>query len=128
MERDQVREIYDHKRTTQHHDVKELQITSSAYKRRLELAKWEAYIVWSLDLVKLMNISKCFNSTNHLEHAQLMWRWQIISGRNIWLVHGRLTDKDGENDRHGNGAVINHSKYMVKSLCKSHNNTSNRSE
>ena len=61
----------------------ELQISGCAEKRRLELAKWDAYIVWSLDPVKLTNISKFYNSANHLEHAQPMWGWQIISGRNI---------------------------------------------
>ena len=62
---------------------KELQISGYAEKRRLELAKWDAYIVWSLDPVKLTNISKFYNSTNHLKHAQPTWGCQIISGRNI---------------------------------------------
>ena len=84
--------------------------------------------MWSLDPVKLTSISKFYNSTNHLEHAQPTWRWLIISGRNIWLVHGQPTDKDREDDRRGNGAVLNHSKYTIKSACKSHNNASNRIE
>ena len=62
---------------------KELQIFGCADKCRIELAKWDAYIVWGLDLVKLTNFSKFYNSTYHLEHAQPMWGWQIISGRNI---------------------------------------------
>ena len=65
---------------------------------------------------------------NHLEHAQPTWRWQIISGRNIWLAHGWPTDKDGEDDHRRNGAVLNHSKYMAKSSYKFHNDTSNKSE
>ena len=93
---------------------KELQISGCADKRQLELAKWDAYIVWSLDPVKLTNISKFYNSTNHLEHAQPTWGWQIVSGRNIWLSHGRPSDKDGENERRGNGAVLNPTKYAVK--------------
>ena len=36
---------------------KELQILGCADKRHLELAKWDAYIVWSLDPIKLTNIS-----------------------------------------------------------------------
>ena len=71
------------------------------------------YIVWSLDLVKLTNISKFYNSTNHLEHAQPTWGWQLISGRNIWIVHGRPTDKEGKHERRGNHAVLNQSKYTV---------------
>ena len=54
---------------------KELQISSCTEKRRLGLAKWDAYIVWSLDPVKLTNISKFYNSTNHLKHAQPTWEW-----------------------------------------------------
>ena len=86
---------------------KELQISGCADKRRIELAKWDAYIVWSLDPVKLTSISKFYNSTNHLEHAQLTWGWQIINGRNIWLAHGSPTDNDGEHERRKNGAVLN---------------------
>ena len=97
---------------------KELQISGCIEKRRLELAKWDAYIVWSLDPVKLTNISKFYNSTNHLEHVQPTWGWQIISGRNIWLTHGRPTDKDGENERCSNGVVLSPSKYTVKSIAQ----------
>ena len=92
---------------------KELQISGCADKRRLELAKWDAYIVWSLDPVKLTNISKFYNSTNHLEHVQPTWGWQIISGRNIWLAHGRPSHKDRENERCRNGIVHNPTKYAV---------------
>ena len=92
---------------------KELQIFGCGDKRCVELSKWEAYIVWSLDPVKLTNISKFYNSTNHLEHAQPTWSWQLISGRNIWIVHGRPTDKEGEHERRGNHAVLNQSKYTI---------------
>ena len=97
---------------------KELQILGCTEKPRLELAKWDAYIVWSLDPEKLTNISKFYNSTNHLEHAQPTWRWQIISRRNIWLAHSRLTNKDGENERRSNGAVLSQSKYTIKSIAQ----------
>ena len=92
---------------------KELQISGCRDKRRVELSKWEAYIVWSLDPVKLINISKFYNSTYHLEHAQPTWGWQLISGRNKWIAHGRPTDKEGEHERRGNHAVLNQSKYLI---------------
>ena len=92
---------------------KELQISRCGDKRRVELSNWEAYIVWSLDPVKLTNISKFYNSTNHLEHAQPTRGWQLISGRNIWIAHGRPTDKEGKHKRRGNHAVLNQSKYSV---------------
>ena len=71
--------------------------------------------IHSLELgpVKLTNISKFYNSTNHLEHAQPTWGWQLISGRNIWIVHGRPTNKEGEHEQRGNHAVLNQSKYRV---------------
>ena len=97
---------------------KELQISSCTETQRLELAKWDAYIVWSLDPVKLTNISKFYNSTNHLEHAQPTWGWQIISGRNIWVTHGHPIDKDVENERRSNGAALSPSKYMIKSIAQ----------
>ena len=62
---------------------KELQISGYGEKHRLELSKWDAYIVWSLDPMKLTNISKFYNSMNHLEHTQSTWGWQLISGCNI---------------------------------------------
>ena len=52
--------------------LKELEISSCTNKRRLELAKWEAYIVWSLDFMSLTSVSKFYSFTNHLEHAQPM--------------------------------------------------------
>ena len=92
---------------------KELQISGCGDKRRVERSKWEAYIVWSLDPVKLTNISKFYNSKNHLEHAQPTWGWQLISGRNIWIAHGRPTDKEGEHEQRGNHVVLNQSKYTI---------------
>ena len=86
---------------------KELHIFGCGDKPCIELSKWEAYIV------KLTNISKFYNSTNHLEHAQPTWGWQLISGQNIWIAHGRPTDKEGEHERRGNHAVLNQSKYTV---------------
>ena len=92
---------------------KELQISGCGDKRRIELSKWDAYIVWSLDFVKLTNIFKFYNSTNHLEHVELTWGWQLISGQNIWIVHGRPIDKEGEHERRANHVVLNQSKYTV---------------
>ena len=97
---------------------KELQILGCVDKQHLELAKWNAYIVWSLDPVKLTNISKFYNSTNHLEHVQPTWGSQIISGRNIWLAHGRPSDKDRENEHRRNKVVLSQSKYTVKSIAQ----------
>ena len=81
----------------------------------VELSRWNAYIVWSLDFVKLTNISKFYNSTNHLVHAQPTWRWQLISGQNIWIVHGRPIDKEGRHERCENCVVLNQTKYIVRS-------------
>ena len=81
---------------------KELQISGCGDKCHVELSKWEAYIVWSLDPIKLMNISKFYNSTNHLEHAQPTWDWQLISSRNIWITHGQPTDKEGKHEQRAN--------------------------
>ena len=92
---------------------KELQISGCRDKRRVELSKWEAYIVWSLDPMKLTNISKFYNSTNHLEHAQPTWGWELISGQNIWIAHGRPMDEEGEHERCANHTVLNQSKYMI---------------
>ncbi len=94
---------------------KELQSEGCAEKRKKELASWDAYIVWSLDPIKLHNISKFYNSTNHLSHAQPTWGWQLISGRNIWIAQGRPTDKAGEAEARGNRAVLSPSKYAVHS-------------
>jgi hypothetical protein len=95
---------------------KHLQEEGCVEKRRKELATWEAYIVWSLDPLKLHDISKFYNSTNHLRHAQPTWGWQLISGRNIWITQGRPTDKAGEADVRGNGAVLSPSKYAVRTV------------
>ena len=86
---------------------KELQISGCGDKHRVELSKWEAYIVRSLDPIKLTNIPKFYNSMNHLKHAQPTWGWQLISGQNIWIAYGRPTDKEGEHERRGNHAVLN---------------------
>ena len=99
---------------------RKLQISGCGDKRRVKLSKWEAYIVWSLDPLKLTNISKFYNSTNHLEHAQPTWSWQLISGRNIWIAHSRPTNKEGEHERHGNHAVLNQSKYTVSFYSNMH--------
>lgn len=98
---------------------KELQREGCGETRRNELRTWNAYIVWTLDTVQLHNISKFYNSTNHLNHAQPTWGNQIISGRNIWLHCGRPTNIATEAATRQNGAVLSQSKYHVSppSLC-----------
>jgi hypothetical protein len=63
--------------------LKELQVDGCSEDRRCALEKWDAIVVWDLDPVRLTKISKFYNSTNHLNHAQLTWGNQIVSGRNI---------------------------------------------
>ena len=84
--------------------------------RRRVLEKWDAIVVWDLDPVRLTKISKFYNSINHLNHAQLTWRNQIVSGRNIWISNGRPMDKAIEAKVCGNEVVHNLQKYMVSFL------------
>jgi hypothetical protein len=49
---------------------KELQLDGCGEDRRRVLEKWDAIVVWDLDLVCLTKISKFYNSTNHLNHVQ----------------------------------------------------------
>jgi hypothetical protein len=84
---------------------KELQLEGCGKYRCHALEKWEAIIVWDLDHVWLTQISKFYNSTNHLNHTQPIWGNQIVSSRNIWIANRRPTDKAVEVDVRGNGAV-----------------------
>ena len=93
---------------------KELQGEGCGEERRKELRTWDAYIVWTLDSVQLHNISKFYNSTNHLNHAQPTWGNQIVSGRNIWLHYGRPTNSATEATTRQNDAVLSQSKYAVR--------------
>ena len=93
---------------------KELQREGCGEERRMELRTWDAYIVWTLDSVQLHNISKFYNSTNHLNHAQPTWGNQIVSGRNIWLHYGRPTNSPTEAATRQNNAVLSNSKYSVR--------------
>jgi hypothetical protein len=52
---------------------KELQFEGCSEDWRQALQKWDAYIVWDLDPVCLTQISKFYNSMNHLNHAQPTW-------------------------------------------------------
>jgi hypothetical protein len=70
------------------------------------LEKWDAIIVWDLDPVRLTQISRFYNLTNHLNHAQLTWGNQIVSRWNIWISHGRPTDKVVEAETRGNGGSL----------------------
>jgi hypothetical protein len=52
---------------------KELQVDGCGEDRLCALEKWNAIVVWDLDPVRLMKISKFYNFTNHLNHAQPTW-------------------------------------------------------
>jgi hypothetical protein len=95
---------------------KELQPEGCGEERCKALEKWDAIIVWDLDPVRLTKISKFYNMTNHLNHAQPTWGIQIVSGQNIWISLGRPTDKVVEAEARGNGAVQNFQAYMVSSI------------
>jgi hypothetical protein len=92
---------------------KELQVDGCGEDRRRALEKWDVIVVWDLDPVCLTKISKFYNSTNHLNHAQPTWGNQIVSGRNIWISNGRPTNKAVEAKVRGNGAVQNLQAYLV---------------
>ena len=92
---------------------KELQKAEWKEERRLELETWEAYSEWTLDLVQLHNISKFYNSTNHLNHAQPTWKNQMISCTNIWKHCGRPSCSESKATTDNNGAVNNPTKYLV---------------
>ena len=68
---------------------KELQLDGCSEDRRRVLEKWDAVVVWDLDLVRLTKIVKFYNSINPLNHVQPMWENQIVSSRNIWISNGR---------------------------------------
>lgn len=93
---------------------KELQKGGCGETRRLELQTWNAFIVWSLDQNKLRNVSKFYNCTNHLDHAQPTWGNQIISCRNIWLACKRPTEVLTEDSTRKNKAVCNLTNYKVR--------------
>lgn len=92
---------------------KELQTEGCGEARRVELQEWEAIIVWTTDPHKLRSISKFYNLTNHLDHAQPTWGNQIISCRNIWFTHKRATDVPTEAASRHNKAVYNLEEYKV---------------
>lgn len=94
---------------------KALQEGECGEKRRKELQTWDAYIIWSLDPNKLRSISKFYNITNHLDHAQPTWGNQVVSCRNIWLACRRPTEVFTEGEVRGNDALHNTSRYKVLS-------------
>jgi len=49
---------------------KELQEKGYCKDKRVKLQRWDAYIAWMLDAAKLRTISKFYNMTNHLDHAE----------------------------------------------------------
>ena len=91
----------------------ELQKEGCGEERREKLQHWDAFIVWSLDHAKLRNISKFYNITNHLDHAQPTWGNQIIACWNMWKTYKCATDDSGKAARRGNGAVFNVNHYKV---------------
>jgi hypothetical protein len=92
---------------------KELQFEGCGEDRCQALQKWDAYIVWDLDPVRLTQISKFYYSTNHLNHTQPTLGNLIVSGRNIWITNGQPTDKAVEAETRGNGAVQDFEAYTV---------------
>ena len=92
---------------------KELQVDGCNEDRRHVLEKWDAIVLWDLDLVRLTKISNFYNSTNHFNHVQLTWENWIVSGKNIRISNGSPTDKAIEAEVCGNGAVQNLQKYLV---------------
>ena len=61
----------------------------------------------------LKKISKSYNLTHYLNHAQPMRGNQIVSGRNIWIANGRPTNKAIEAKTHRYGAVHDFEAYTV---------------
>ena len=92
---------------------KELQDGGCGVSRRNELRTWRAYIVWSLDATKLRSISKFYNITNHLDHAQPTWGNQLMSCRNIWIACKRPTETMTEASTRHNQAKLNVANYKV---------------
>lgn len=99
-----------------------LQEQECGVKRREELQHWDAYIVWTLDEIKLHNISKFYNSVNHIVYEQPTWGNQIVSCRNIWLAHSRPTTVATESRVRGNQATYNPVLYKVTFLLFSRTN------
>lgn len=89
-------------------------ITNCGEDRKSALQRWDAYLVWSRDPLKLQRISKFYNDTNHLDHAQPTWGNQISSCRRIWLNSGRPSYQREEGAIRKNGAVYDQEKYTVR--------------
>ena len=94
---------------------KELQNGGCGATRRDELRTWGAYIVWTRNANQLRNISKYYNCTNHLDHAQPTWGNQIISCRNIWTTYKRPTSDKDEATARKNNAFFSLVRYKVTS-------------
>jgi hypothetical protein len=93
--------------------AKELQEAGCGEERKALLRTWDAFIVWTLDAAKLTNISKFYNCTNHLDHAQPTWGNQIISCRNIWVSCKRPSADENEAVTRRNKAVYSLTNYAV---------------
>ena len=93
---------------------KELQKAECGEEQRLELEMWKAYIVRTFDLVQLHNISKFYNSKNHLNHAQPTYGNQIISSINIWKHCGSPSCSETEAMTRNKDTIKNPTKYSVR--------------
>lgn len=94
---------------------KQLQQGGCGEVRQKQLRTWSAYIIWTLDPAKLRAISKFYNITNHLDHAQPTWGNQIVACRNIWIALKRPTDIFSEEATRHNKASHNVQNYKVNS-------------
>ena len=93
----------------------QLQLKGCGEERKNELKSWDAVIVWTLDPAQLTEISKFYNSANHLTHSQPTWGNQIVSCRNIWLSYKRPSSLPNEADSRGNMATMNADAFTVRS-------------
>jgi hypothetical protein len=90
-----------------------LQKEGCCEERKIELQKWEATIVWSLKPEELTEISKWYNSANHLIHSQPTWGNQISACRQVWIDLKRPSNVEGDAIERGNAAVYSPNVYKV---------------
>lgn len=54
-----------------------------------DLRRWDAYIVWTLDIDKLRKISAFYNRVNHLAPFKPTWASNILASRKVWVKYGQ---------------------------------------
>jgi hypothetical protein len=86
-----------------------------------DFRRWDAYIVWTLDIDKLRKISAFYNRVNHLAPFKPTWASNILASRNVWLKYGKPQKKHnaaGAADRRSAGPKSNPASktYDVSSL------------